>query len=221
MSKEEREFLDALRTRSVEAASEILEGVQRLKSMYEEISDDGSGVPLPKPRLGDHFYQLAKFELEHASNLIRLGNSQAEMIFEHVRQLSRRAQKTTTSVVTLEPEVAAVRRGEEQHSGGRFEIKNPFDKAADLRFEVSALRTNDGKETGWSIKPRRSGEQGPVRAHESTWIELRAHTKDHFGETLFADLTVYLSADVEKQVARRVVKVRTAKEKPAADGERE
>ena len=44
MSKDEREFLDALRARSIEAAAEILEGVQRLKSMYDEITDDGSGA---------------------------------------------------------------------------------------------------------------------------------------------------------------------------------
>lgn len=214
MSKEEREFLDKLRTHSVDAAHEILSGVHRLKSLVDEVTDDGSGTPLPKPKLGDHFYQLAKLELEHASNLIRLGNTQAEMIFDHVRQLARRAQKTTTAVVTLEPEKEWAKDGEAQHSSGRFEIKNPFDKAADPRFEFSKLRTSDGRDTGGSITATWSGGKGPVRAHETTWVELRARTQSHFEETLFAEVTVYLSADVEKQVAHRTLKVRTAKKAP-------
>ena len=200
MSKEEREFLDALRKRSIEASAEILEGVQRLKSMYEEITDDGSGEPMPKPRLGDHFYQLAKFELEHASRLIRLGNSQAEMVFDHLRHLARRTQKTTTKVLELIPDPQ-----NPSECRGRFEVKNPFDKTGDLRFEIECLRKADGTDT--EVKPKVEGRNGvtTIRAHDTLYLDVRVDTPP---ETYFGDVRVYLLADIEKQIAHRVIKVR-------------
>lgn len=200
MSKEEREFLDALRKRSIEASAEILEGVQRLKSMYEEITDDGSGTPLPKPRLGDHFYQLAKFELEHASTLIRLGNSQAEMVFDHLRQLARRTQKTTTTVLELVPDAQ-----NPDECCARFEVKNPFDKPGDLRFEIESFRKADGTDS--EVKPTVKGKNGvtTIRAHDTLYIEVRVAAPP---ETYFGDVKIFLLADIEKQIAHRVIKVR-------------
>lgn len=208
MSKEEREFLDALRKRSIEASAEILEGVQRLKSMYEEMTDDGSGQPVPKPRLGDHLYQLAKFELEHASTLIRLGNSQAEMVFDHLRHLARRSQKTTTPVLELVPDDRKPRQ-----SHARFEIKNPFDRPGDLRFEIAPLRRADGSETSEKPSVKGKANASSIRAHDTLYLDLRATTPD---ETLFGDVKVFLLADIEKQIAHRVIKVRAMAPAPKA-----
>lgn len=203
MSKDEREFLDALRKRSVEAAAEILEGVQRLKALYEDVTDDGSGTPLPKAKLGDHLYQLAKFELEHASNLIRLGNSQAEMIYEHVRAIARRTQKTAApAVLEVVPQEGGLCRA-------RFEVKNPFDQDGDLRFEIAPLRKADGEETGVKLAVRARNGTGRVRPHDTLGIDLEAEPPP---ETLFGDLKVFLLADVERQVAHRVIKVRPRSE---------
>jgi len=207
MSKEEREFLDALRKRSIEASAEILEGVQRLKSMYEEITDDGSGEPMPKPRLGDHFYQLAKFELEHASTLIRLGNSQAEMVFDHLRHLARRTQKATTPVLELVPDDKGTSRA-------RFEIKNPFDKPGDLRFEIEALRDASGMAVpNRTLRVVGKGGASSIRAHDTLYLDVSAETPE---ATLFGDVKVYLLADIEKQISHRVIKVRAAAAAPAA-----
>ncbi len=199
MSKDERDFLDALRHRSIEAAAEILAGAQRLKSMYDEITDDGSGNPLPLPRLGDHFYQLAKFELEHASTLIRIGNSQAEMIFEHLRQLARRHQKSSSTVLTLEPTT------DHSECVGQFEVRNPFDKPADLRFDVAEFADVNGASV--NSKPSVEGRNGAttVRAYDSIIVVVTTLAPS---TTLFGDVKVLLSADIEKQVAHRVIKVR-------------
>jgi hypothetical protein len=146
VSKEEKEFLDHLREKSIAAAAELMESLQRLKLLYEEITDDGSGNPLPRPRPGDFFYRLARFELEHASNVIRLGNSQAEMIFDHVRQLARRTKgggsggAVSTSVVELKPDV---REGKDVFLGS-FDIKNTSALEADTRFECERLLNATG-----------------------------------------------------------------------------
>jgi hypothetical protein len=205
MSKVEREFLDALRARSIEAAAEILAGVQRLKSMYDEITDDGSGTPPPRPRLGDHFYQLAKFELEHAATLIKLGNSQAEMIFEHLRQLARRTQKSASPVLALVPDPAIPGQ-----SLGRFEVRNPFEKTAHLRYTVEPLTTLDGvaNQKVLTVTPRAFS----VRAYDSVLIDVAAE-KPPATEVWFGDIRVFLVADIEKQVAHRVVRVM-----PTAEG---
>lgn len=201
MSKEEREFLDALRAHSIQATAEILEGVHRLKSMYEEATDDGSGTPLPRPRIGDHFYRLAKFELEHASNLIRLGNSQVEMIFDHLRQLARRHQKTSHPVLEL------VADG--KNCKGRFDVRNPFERTADLRFEIAPLRKADGEPSDAKLKVSAKGRAVGVGALESRSIELTVPVPD---QPLFGELKVFLVADLEKQVAHRVIKVSPQRE---------
>ena len=209
MSEKEREFLDALRNQSIEAVAEILGGVQRLKTMYDEITDDGSGTPLPRPKLGDHFYQLAKFELEHASTLIRLGNSQAEMVFDHLRQLARRTQKTSATVLELEA-------GKAGDYVGVLSIRNPFEKPADLRCELSQLKDAVGavSEVKLTAAPQAKG-SSRVAPYETLKIDVKVSGKNAIEGTLFGEITVFLSADIEKQVAHRMVKVHheTAKKK--------
>lgn len=214
MSKQERDFLDQLRMKSIEAAAEIMQGLQRLKLLYDEATDDGNGQPLPRPRIGDFFYQMARFELEHASNVIRLGNSQAEMIFEHVRQLARRSRGAPTSsqVVVLQP---ATDRSE---YAGSFEIRNPFDVDADLRFATPPLRYANGDEavspsdaTRAPIRPQVACSDGRVRRYQTARVDLTLD-RSAVDQTLFGEITVYLSADVERQVAHRAIKVRRSAE---------
>lgn len=205
MSKAEREFLDELRAKSIEAAAEIMESLQRLKLLYEEIADDGNGNAVPRPRAADFFYRLARFELEHASNIIRLGNSQAEMIFDHVRQLARRSKggAMPTPVVAL---TLAEVDGKQAYRGS-FEIKNPFATEADARWEVSELRDASGEKQ--SATARIECGSGRVPAHATARVDVTI-AKSAVKETLFGEVTVYLSADVERQVARRAIKVRPA-----------
>lgn len=206
MSKDEREFLDDLRKKSIEAAAEIMASLQRLKLLYDEISDDGSGEPMPRPKVGDFFYRLARFELEHASNVIRLGNAQAELIFDHVRQLARRTRGASggvvsTAVVTLAPD------GEGRLTGG-FEIRSPFASEADVRFEVGPLRDASGAEKT-AVKVAVTCGNGRVAAYQTARVEL-AVDKAAVEQTLFGEITVYLSAEIERQVAHRAIKVRSA-----------
>lgn len=208
MSKEEREFLDQLRAKSIEAAAEIMESLQRLKLLYEEISDDGHGGERPaQPRVGDFFYRLAKFELEHASNVIRLGNSQAELIFDHVRQLARRSRGGATPMPVIALELRDGPSGALEYAG-HFEIRNPFETEADARFEIGPLRDASGVEVA-GARPRVTCGDGAVGPYETARVDV---TIDHGAvpTTLFGELTVYLSAATEKQVARRALKVRPA-----------
>jgi hypothetical protein len=199
VSTDERIFLDELRKKSIEAAAEIMESLQRLKLLYDELTDDGSGNPLPRPKPGDFFYRLARFELEHASNIIRLGNSQAEMIFDHVRQLARRTKPgaaSPTAVLVLAPT-------EKNHYVGAFEIKNAHDEEADARFEFTELRDSNGQALGKTptAKPLRVG------PHQTALVEVRLKraAKD---STMFGELAVHLVSDMDRQVAKRAIKIR-------------
>lgn len=213
MSKDERLFLDELRAKSIEAAAEIMEGLQRLKLLYEEIGDDGRGLPLPRIRSSDFFYRLARFELEHAANVIRLGNSQAELIFDHVRQLARRTKGASAPMAVVELAFDA----DANAFVGSFEIKNPFERPADARFEVSELRDNTGKPVG--VRPDVSCGVEPVEAYRVRPVEL-ALGHDVFEDAsqrgtkvLFGEVTVFLVADVERQVAKRAIKIRPQERK--------
>jgi hypothetical protein len=213
VSKEERQFLDDLRDRSIAAAAEIMESLQRIKLLYEEITDDGTGNPLPRPRAGDFFYRLARFELEHASNVIRLGNSQAEMIFDHVRQMARRSKggAVATSVVLLTPGVV----NQEQVYLGAFDIKNTFSAEADTRFEVEPMF--DSSRGGGGVIPTVRCGTGRVPPYQSARVEVTIPMDKVADMTLFGSVTVFLSADVERQVAKRAIKVRpAANESPRA-----
>ena len=198
MSKDERDFLEKLRSTSITAAAEIMEGLQRLRDFHDELVDDGSGAPPPRPRLGDHFYQLAKLELEHAASVMRLGSMQAEMVFEHVRQLARgtRGGEPPLRVVELTRD-----RGDHI---GYFDIRNPFDRSADVRFQLSALRDSNGVDQP-DLRPTACSRTRPIPAHATSRIEIALCGA--VSEVLFGQIDVFLSAEVEKRVARRALKV--------------
>jgi hypothetical protein len=190
-----------------------MESLQRLKLLYEEITDDGTGNPLPRPRPGDFFYRLARFELEHASNVIRLGNSQAEMIFDHVRQLARRSKggAVSTSVVLLTPEVVD---GEPVYAGA-FDIKNTSAIEADTRFELGPLLDASGSAAvEGGVTPTVQCGSGRVPPYQTARIEVSVPRGKVINSTLFGTVTVFLLTDVERQVAKRAIKVRPAATEP-------
>jgi hypothetical protein len=206
VGRADKDFLDELRQQSVEAAAEIMESLQRLKALYEEITDDGTGEKRDKTRPTDFFFRLARYELEHAHNILRLGNSQAELIFDHVRQLARRAKggAVPTPVVSLEPVTV-----NQQHLYiGSFEIKSPFDKDADVRFDATPLRDAQGCESE-EVCPKFECSPNPVIAHHAARVTITV-PQERVKATLFGEVTVYLVADTERQVARRAIKVRYA-----------
>ena len=200
MSNDEREFLDKLRSTSILAATEVMEGLQRLRSFHDEMTDDGSGTP--RPRLADHFYQLAKLELEHAASVLRLGSIQAEMLFDHVRQLARGARGGQPPMRVLELELE--RGCERPRYVGHFEVRNPFDHRADVRFQLSELHDANDHEHG--CKPVAHSRTNPIPPHASSVIDVVV--EDDIREILFGEIEVYLSAEIEKRVARRALKVR-------------
>lgn len=205
MGKADKEFLDELRQRSIEAAAEIMESLQRLKALYEEITDDGTGESKQdKARPTDFFFRLARYELEHAQNIIRLGNSQAELVFDHVRNLARRAKggAVPTPVVSLEP----VSVGGKHLYLGTFEIKNPFDQDADVRFDATPLRDAQGCDDK-DLCPTFECSPNPVIPHHAARVTVTV-PQERVKSTLFGEVTVYLVGDVERQVARRAIKVR-------------
>jgi hypothetical protein len=201
LSNDEREFLDKLRSTSILAATEVMEGLQRLRSFHDEMTDDGSGGT-PRPRLSDHFYQLAKLELEHAASVLRLGSIQAEMLFDHVRQLARGVRGGQPPMRVLELELD--RSCEKPRHVGRFEVRNPFDCRADVRFHISALR--DACEHEHAYKPTAHCKPNPIPPHATAIIDVALD--EHIHEMLFGEIEVYLSAEIEKRVARRALKVR-------------
>jgi hypothetical protein len=199
VSKHERDFIEKLRSTSIHATAEVMEGLQRLRELHDELVDDGSGAPPPRPRLGDHFYQLAKLELEHAASVLRLGHVQAEMLFDHVRQLARRSRRGETPARILE----LVPDGDGH--AGHFEVRNPFDRPADVRFEISELRDNHGRE-GFTQLPQVDCRTTPIPPRGVARIDVTL--TDAVTSVLFGKLDVFLSGDVEELVARRSVKVR-------------
>ncbi|MEO8699593.1 MAG: hypothetical protein ABI867_06090 [Kofleriaceae bacterium] len=191
MSKDEREFLEKLRATSIHAAAEVLEGLQRLRDFHDELADDGSGT-VSRPRLGDHFYQLAKLELEHAASVMRLGSVQAEMLFDHVRQLARaqRGGEPPLRVLELQPA-----NGDHANT---FEVRNPFEHPADVRFEIQPF--------GDAIKTEARSRISPIPPHATSLITVTA--VGTITGVMFGQIDVYLSAEVEKRIARRSLKVR-------------
>jgi hypothetical protein len=213
LSNDEREFLDKLRSTSILAATEVMEGLQRLRSFHDEMTEDGSGAP--RPRLSDHFYQLAKLELEHAASVLRLGSIQAEMLFDHVRQLARGVRGGQPPMRVLELELERDERPRDQDRErehgrhghryvGRFEVRNPFDCRADVRFHISELR--GANEHAHACRPTAQCRTNPIPPHASSAIEVVL--EEHVHEILFGEIEVYLSAEIEKRVARRALKVR-------------
>lgn len=198
MSKQERQFLDDLRAKSVEAAADMMAGVQRLKTLHDEIA--GEDAETDRVRLSDYLFRLAKLELEHAANILNLGNTQAEMMFDHVRRLVRRTQGSTAPRKVLEV-LADPRTGV---ATGELEVRNPFDRDADPRFELTPFRNQDGS-PGPQFKVELACDV--VRPYSSATAQIKV-TGAPLAGVLFAELAVYLSADVEREVARRIVKLK-------------
>jgi hypothetical protein len=199
MSKQEREFLDDLRARSVEATVDMMAGVQRLKTLHDEIA--GEDAEVDRVRLSDYLFRLAKLELEHAANILSLGNTQAEMMFDHVRRLVRRSQGGNATRKVLE-----VRADPGQDVAiGELEIRNPFDREADPRFELTPFRMQDGA-PGPDLKIELGCDV--VRPYSSALVQIKVHMAAPPDCVLFAELTVYLSAEIEREVARRIVKLK-------------
>ena len=202
MSKEEKEFLDQLRARSVGAAADMMAGVQRLKVLHEDLV--GEDAEEDRLRLGDYLYKLAKLELEHASNILSLGNTQAEMLFEHVRRLVRRSRGASAPLKVLE--ISAPE--DDKQAIGRLEVRNPFERDADARFEMSTFRRPDGV-PGPELATTVRCAGGVIAPYATAVVELTVATGEWTdGDLLYAELTVYLSALVEKEVACRVVKLK-------------
>ena len=201
MSEKERKLLDDLRAKSVEAAADVMGGLQRLKSLHEEIA--GEDFDSDRTRLGDFLYKLAKLELEHASNILSLGNMQAEMLFEQVRRVARRARGEGGPQKVLELVVDP-----QQPATGTFEIRNPFDREADARFEVGQMRKQDG-----TVDPSvvaLPSIDGAILAHLNTNVVVDIPTAASLapGDVRFGELVVFLSANVEVEVARRLIKLK-------------
>lgn len=199
MSEQERKFLDDLRAKSVEAAADMMAGVQRLKTLHDEIA--GEDAEVDRVRLSDYLFRLAKLELEHAANILNLGNTQAEMMFDHVRRLVRRSQGGSAPRKVLEVHTDP---GQDV-AVGELEIRNPFDRDADPRFELTPFRNQDGT-PGPSLAV--DLDCGVVRPYGTATVQLQVHAAARPQSVLFAELTVYLSAEIEREVARRIVKLK-------------
>jgi hypothetical protein len=199
VSKQERQLLDDLRAKSVEAAADMMSGLQRLKSLHEEVA--GEDFDADRARLGDFLYKLAKLELEHASNILSLGNVQAEMLFEQARRLARRARGASGPQQVLDIVVVGG-----QPASGRFEIKNPYDHEADARFVITKVADESGEtRDDVKLKPRC---EGALLPHGSATVIVEATCTTKAG-VRFAELTVLVSsAHFETDVARRIVKVK-------------
>ncbi len=202
MSKDERKLLDDLRGKSVEAAAEMMAGLQRLKNLHEEIA--GEDFESDRTRLGDFLYKLAKLELEHASNILNLGNMQAEMLFEQVRRIARRARGGGSPNKVLE----IVATPGAASASATFEIRSPFDREADARFEISGVRTQaNAVDSTLQATARCAGAILP-HAGADVIVEVTGTDQLAAGDVRFAEIVVLLSADVEVEVARRLIKVK-------------
>lgn len=203
----ERVFLDELRTRSVEAAADVMAGVQRLRVLHEDIAGEEAGAD--RVRFGDYMFKLAKLELEHAANILSLGNTQAEMLFEQVRRLAGKSRGAggPRKVLVIESDGTS-------DATGRVEVRNPFPLQADVRCALLPFQDQTGGEHALG-KPVQI-ECPRLAPHGAGKIKLTVAQGDVPADdkVYFAELTVFVSADVEQEVARRVVKLR--KSLPAA-----
>lgn len=197
----ERVFLDELRSKSVEAAADVMAGVQRLRVLHEDIA--GEEASADRVRFGDYLFKLARLELEHAANILSLGNTQAEMLFEQVRRLAGKARGADgpRKVLLIEP-------GDSGDASGRVEVRNPFSLAADVRCVLSPFKKQDGELVSPVVPvtldcPR-------LAPHSNGKIKLTVpHASLPTGSDVwFAELAVLVSAEIEQEVARRVVKLR-------------
>jgi hypothetical protein len=207
MSADETEFLDKLRALSVAAAHELLTGVDRLKSLSEELRGD---QPDPckdtKQRASGLAYDLARTELEHAEKLLNISHKQADLLFAHARALVQSVRGTSAppaSVVELAPV-----GGQAQQV---FPIRNPFEKRADARFELEGFKSQQGDNVP-ELDQALKLECVPVRLLARSSGKVRLTLTLPAGCQVpcgiyFCKLVVHLSADIERPVATRLIKL--------------
>lgn len=208
MSKEDADFLDRLRSLSVGAAHELLTGIDRLRELREEWvpTDPGQDPAALRSRYGDFAYRLAKAEVEHAEKILSMSHDQADMVFKHVRSLVRSARRNEPPASVLELKCSAPQRYE-----AAFEIYNPFLAEAFLRLDFPGFRTMQGAEHGApAAQLTAPGVSLPARGSvEIVAVVNLAHQNVPAG-VYFGELSVYLSADVERLVAQRMLRVNIA-----------
>lgn len=208
MSIDDAEFLDRLRALSVSSAHELLAGVDRLRQLRAEWApvDVGYDREKERARLKDFVYKLAKAEIEHAEQILKLSHDQADLLFGHVRTLVRQSRnkgEPPASVLQLSP--VPNRPGCWQ---GTFEVRNPFTAPAYARFDTEGFRTQQGELTRWeAITVRSATDSVPPEASTSVTITIDLSKEKPASAVYFCALTVYLSADVERQVARRLLRL--------------
>src|SRR5207253_3148255 len=101
-------------------------------------------------------------------------------------------------------------------------IRNPFDRDADPRFELGPFRRQDGTHDPSGVSA--PGAPGApfrvdlrcdvVRPYNTATAKLTIHTGGTVDGVQFAELAVFLSAETEREVARRIVKLKPAPKEP-------
>ena len=207
MSSEEIDVMEKLRALSVAAAHELLAGVDRLKSLSEEMrGDDATNADrAAKTRSRGIAYEFARTELEHAEKLLSLTHSQADLLFEHARSLLR-----STRGAGSAPAAAVVKLVTDpvtHRASASFSVRNPFGEQADARFEVEAFKTSGdapAAELAGALQISPAPQRVAPRA--SAKVQLDVHA-DVAPGVYFGKLVVYFSADVERLVTTRLIKL--------------
>lgn len=156
-------------------------------------------LELPKRGYADQFYQLARLELDHAEKVMKLGSMQADMLFDHVRRIARIAKdrKVPLRVVELVP-------AGDQTFAASFEVVNPLEQPADLRFVIPTLRSANGDDlTGLRCV---ASCRGSVASGVAATVTVTA--TGPVTELAYGEIEVFASAETEKRVAHRALKVR-------------
>ncbi len=213
MSKDEVEFIDKLRGLSISAAYELLNGVDRLKALSEELAGENqadSKVGNAQQRVKGLVYQLARTELEHAENILKIGNSQADLLFEHAQRIVRSiggGGQVPAPVIELCVTLAAPEVGH-----ATFALHNPFSRRADVRLEIEPFKDHHGRHVSLldaAVAPQ--CKSAPVAARSRAEVDLTVTLPQGITPGLyFSKITAYLSADIERRVAVRMLKLRVS-----------
>jgi hypothetical protein len=208
MSADETEFLDKLRALSVAAAHELLTGVDRLKSLSEELRgnqpDPGKNT---KQRASGLAYELARTELEHAEKLLNISHTQADLLFAHARALVQSVRGSSAPAASVVELVVA--KGAEAKRA--FPIRNPFEERADPRFELEGFKSQNGGDVT-ALNQALKVECVPARllARSTGKIQLSVTLPKELevpSAIYFCKLIVHLSAAIERPVATRLIKL--------------
>ena len=212
--KAEAELLDDLRSLSITAAHELLSGLDRLKQLREDWEgSDQTGRSEEsrrrRARAKSLAYELARHEIMHAEKILSLSHAHADLLFEHARSIVQRLRAggvESPSVVDLR----AYRSDPDEPAVASFTIKNPFDTEADPRFQAAPFTTQSG-ETVEGLEASFSCIPACVRPHGTAEVSITADISRSSGTgVFFTEVTVSLVGDVERPVARRLVRLRIA-----------